>query len=58
MGKLTKAQMELLRSLPANCVDYYPPRKKLIELGLAVAGMRSKLEITDAGRAALEPKDQ
>lgn len=53
MNKLTKAQAELLRTLPTNCVDYYQPRKKLIELGLAIAGAGSSLLITPAGRAAL-----
>lgn len=53
MNKLTKAQAELLRTLPTNCVDYYQPRKKLIEMGLATAGAGDSLLITPAGRAAL-----
>jgi len=52
--KLTKAQRELLLALPTHCVEYYPPRKKLIEMGLAAVGPRSQLVITPAGRSALE----
>lgn len=52
--KLTKAQMELLRELPTNCVSYYKPAVKLVELGLAKwPSSGSRLEITEAGRSAL-----
>lgn len=50
--KLTKAQMELLRELPTNCVSYYKPAVKLVELGLAKwPSSGSRLEITNAGIA-------
>ena len=41
--KLSKPQWELLQELstgPRHVVDYFPPGKKLIELGLAQRGAR------------------
>lgn len=63
MGKLTKAQLELLSDAndPTGtaCVQEYRPAQKLVELGLAEWGppLRAgspRLRITTAGRAALE----
>lgn len=58
MKKLSKAQLDLLRSLPANVVEYYQPAKKLIEFGLAQwsAKWEGRLERTAAGDAALAPQ--
>lgn len=55
--KLTKAQLALLRELPTHCVAEYRPAQKLVSLGLAVWVTLSRIDITDAGRAALTPSE-
>ena len=40
---------------PERCVDYYPPAKKLVQLGLALFA-DGKLTITDAGREKLKAR--
>lgn len=55
MTKLTKAQLALLEELPRSVADYYPPAKKLVELGFAAwsrASFGDCLVITGAGREA------
>lgn len=57
MGKLTKAQAELLASLPTTCADHYPPARALVQKCLARwerGNFGDRLVITPAGRAALE----
>lgn len=61
MAKLTRAQITLLSGLPTSCVFYYPPAKKLVDLGLAKWANGSpggRLVITDAGRRALSEGDR
>ena len=60
MVKLTEAQRCLLadaaRPYGVTCSDNYKPAIKLVSLGLAIwteGRFSDKLEITDAGRAAL-----
>lgn len=53
---LSAPQQELLEKIgaePTHCVDYYPPAKKLVQLGLA-RFVKSMLTITDAGREKLK----
>jgi hypothetical protein len=54
--KLTKPQLELLKTLeqegPIFVADYYPPARKLVELGLAEF-KSSCLSITESGRQIL-----
>ena len=53
---LSSAQLALLRYIsqkPEHAVDYYPPAKKLVELGLAEF-KGNRLYITEAGKQRLE----
>lgn len=59
--KLTKPQIDLLTHAVAcgmaTCVENYPPRMKLVALGLVTAhskGFSSWIEPTEAGRLALD----
>ncbi|QNP81024.1 hypothetical protein [Agrobacterium tumefaciens] len=57
MGKLTKPQLDLLISVnngAGMCAAYYKPAQALVSKGYCVWATMSRLEITDAGRAALE----
>jgi hypothetical protein len=56
---LSAPQQELLEKIgaePTHCVDYYPPAKKLVQLGLA-RFVKSMLTITDAGREKLKESE-
>jgi len=60
MVKLSPAQKDLLKLCgvmeTVSCVDSYPPRKRLISLGLVTeheGRLNSWIKITDAGRTAL-----
>ncbi|MDH2090584.1 hypothetical protein N5K21_17775 [Rhizobium pusense] len=57
MVKLTKPQIELLKDVSNgadHCVQEYRPAQSLVSKGYCVWATLSRLEITDAGRAALE----
>lgn len=57
MVKLTKPQLDLLISVnngAGMCAEYYKPAQVLVSKGYCVWATLSRLEITDAGRAALE----
>jgi len=56
---LSAPQQELLEKIgaePTHCVDYHPPAKKLVQLGLA-RFVKSMLTITDAGREKLKESE-
>lgn len=59
MGKLTTAQLNLLRELPTHVVPEYRPGRALLEKGLAewADDKTTLMQPTDAGRAALENPD-
>lgn len=57
MLKLTKPQLKLLKDVARgldHCVQEYRPGQALVSKGYCVWAAMSRLEITDAGRAALE----
>ncbi|MCW0979358.1 hypothetical protein OK142_00920 [Agrobacterium sp. BT-220-3] len=57
MVKLTKPQLELLRDVAngkTHCVQEYRPGQALVSKGYCIWATMSRLEITDAGLAALE----
>lgn len=62
--KLTGPQKELLVSAyegRGHVVEYYPPAKKLVALGLCewrTVGLSTFLSVTDAGRDALEASEE
>ncbi|CUX07749.1 hypothetical protein CFBP6626_07650 [Agrobacterium tumefaciens] len=56
-AKLTKPQLDLLISVSSGagfCVPYYKPAQILVSKEYCVWATTSRLEITDAGLAALE----
>ncbi|HAU76312.1 MAG TPA: hypothetical protein DCW88_12515 [Agrobacterium sp.] len=60
MVKLTKPQLELLKDVArghGHCVQEYRPGQALVSKGFCVWATMSRLEITDAGRAALERRE-
>lgn len=56
MAKLTEAQKQLLIEIgdgDNKCSEAYNPARRLVDLGLVYWASEYRLELTEAGRAAL-----
>lgn len=59
MRKLTEAQKSLLAEVAAGddgCNEFYRPAIRLVEAGLLIWRTENRLELTEAGRRALESR--